>query len=114
MPGLPAALVIGAAATFVLCGDIAPEAAGPAVPSVRIETMGFTECTALVDEIAQEMDVDTTDLVRTADLWLSRLDAADGVLVVSCSRSDETLTVLTFTGDRTAGAKSGTLRRASS
>jgi len=114
MPGLPVALVIGAAATFALCGDIAPEAAGPAVPSVRVETMAFAECTALVDEIAQEMDVDPTDLVRTADLWLSRLDAVDGVLVVSCSRSDGKLTILTFTGGRMDGAKAGAFRPASS
>jgi hypothetical protein len=114
MPGLPAALVIGTAATFALCGDIAPEAARPAVPSVRIETMPFADCTSLVEEIAQEMDVDPTDLVRTADLWLSRLDAADGVLVVSCSRSDEKLTVLTFRGDRAPGAQTGAVRPASS
>jgi hypothetical protein len=114
MPGLPAALAIGAAATFALCGDIAPEDAAPAVPSVRVETMAFAECTALVDEIAQEMDVDPTDLVRTADLWLSRLDAVDGLLVVSCSRSEGKLTVLAFKGGGMAGAKSGAFRRASS
>jgi hypothetical protein len=109
---LPAALVIGTAATFVLCGDIAPEVAGPAVPSVRVETMAFADCTALVDEIAQDMDVDPTDLVRTPDLWLSRLDAMDGVLVVSCSRPEGKLTVLTFKGG-IAGTKPGAFRRAS-
>jgi hypothetical protein len=112
MPGLPAALVIGTAATFALCGDIAPEVAAPSVPSVRVETMAFADCTALVDEIAQEMDVDPTDLVRTSDLWLSRLDAMDGVLVVSCSRPEGKLTVLTFQNG-VAGVKPHAFRSAS-
>jgi hypothetical protein len=114
MSGLPVALAIGAAAIVVLGGgEIAPEPARPLVPALRIEAMPFAECTSLMTEIAQDMEVDPTELVRTSDLWLSRLVAADGVVVVSCSRTDGKLTILTVT-DHAVAKRSGAPTPASS
>ena len=64
------------------CGAHAEPAAG------RIATMPFSECLAIIAEVAQEMDVAPVSLVDTSDIRSVRFDASDGVVTVTCHRQD--------------------------
>ncbi len=54
----------------------------------RVATMPFSECLAIIAEVAQEMDVAPVSLVDTGDVRTVRLDASDGVVTVTCRRQD--------------------------
>jgi hypothetical protein len=54
----------------------------------RVATMPFSECLAIIAEVAQEMDVAPVSLVDTGDVRTVRFDASDGVVTVTCRRHD--------------------------
>ena len=62
-------------------------------PGVRVATMPFAECIALIDEAVQEEGVSPVQLVRTGDERAVRLDAADGFVTIACSRADNKVTL---------------------
>jgi hypothetical protein len=64
----------------------------------RTEKMPFAECLTLIDEVAEELGVDSIDLQRTGDVHSARIAAADGDVMLVCRRADQTVTLL-----RTAG-----------
>lgn len=55
---------------------------------MRVVTMPYEDCTAIIAEAAQDLDTQPVTLTDTADLTLVRIDAADGAVTVSCRRSD--------------------------
>jgi hypothetical protein len=61
--------------------------------ALRTETMTFAECISLTEEIAGERGVTVANILRTNDVWLTRLDAADGSILITCSRQDRRLTL---------------------
>jgi hypothetical protein len=64
----------------------------------RTEKMPFDQCLSLIDEVAEELGVDSIDLQRSGDVHSARITAADGHVMVVCRRADQTVTLL-----RTAG-----------
>jgi hypothetical protein len=62
----------------------------------RTEVMAFGDCLSLVDEVSAEMGVAPIVLLRTRDVWLTRLDALDGAVTITCSRPDRRVTVKRF------------------
>ena len=54
----------------------------------RVVTMPFSECLAIIAEVAQEMDVAPVSLADTGDIRTVRFDASDGVVTVTCHRQD--------------------------
>ena len=59
----------------------------------RIASMPFSECLAIIDEAAQEMDGEPVRLVSTNDKVTVRLEASDGFVTVSCDRGSERMTL---------------------
>ena len=86
------ALGLGTAVALTFCS--AGSIGSPAEPRVlRTETMTFAECISLTEEIAGERGVTVASVLRTNDVWLTRLDAADGSILMTCSRQDRRLTL---------------------
>jgi hypothetical protein len=83
----------GAATVLTLCSDFGIESIREASTDLRTETMAFADCISLIDEISDEAGVTAANILRTSDVWLTRLDAADGAVVITCSRTDSRLTL---------------------
>jgi hypothetical protein len=83
-----------AIATVAVCSTAASAEGHPR----RTEKMPFGDCLSLIDEMAEELGVDSVDLQRTSDVHSARITAADGHVLVVCRRADQTVTLL-----RTAG-----------
>jgi len=66
--------------------------------AMRAEKMPFQECLALIDEVAGEVGSGAMRLQRTRDLHSARITAADGVVTLVCSRTDQTVTLTRTTG----------------
>jgi hypothetical protein len=66
--------------------------------AMRSEKMPFRECLALIDEVAGEFGTDAMRLQRTRDLHSARIQAADGIVTLVCSRTDQTVTLSRSTG----------------
>jgi hypothetical protein len=86
------ALLIAGATAVTLCGDMGTGSIGTPSQS-RTEVMAFSDCVSLVEDISSEMGVKPVSLLRTADVWLSRLDASDGAVTITCSRPDRRVTL---------------------
>ena len=54
--------------------------------------MPFDQCLSLIDEVAEELGVDSIDLQRSGDVHSARITAADGHVMVVCRRADQTVT----------------------
>jgi hypothetical protein len=87
------AIAIGAATVLTLCSDFGIGSIRGADANLRTETMAFADCISLIDEISGEAGVTAANILRTSDVWLTRLDAADGAVVITCSRADSRLTL---------------------
>jgi len=59
----------------------------------RIASMPFSECLAIVNEAAQEVDENPVKLVNTSDVVTVRINASDGFVTVSCDRSSSKMTL---------------------
>jgi hypothetical protein len=59
----------------------------------RTEPMSFGECLALVEEVSEELGVTPVNILRTKDVWVMRVDAVDGAIVITCNRPDSRLTL---------------------
>lgn len=92
-----ATYLIGATTLVSLCGDISTGSIGRAAGS-RTETMSFSDCMALVHEISGEIGIRPVNILRTADVWTSRLDASDGAVTITCDRRENRLTLKRFPG----------------
>ena len=78
-----------AAATAVLfCAGASTEGHGR-----RMEKMPFDECLALIDEVADELGTTALDVRRTRAVHSARIEAADGHVLLVCSRVDQTVTL---------------------
>lgn len=98
-------LVAGTTA-IALCGDMGTGSIGTPSES-RTEVMAFADCVSLVEEISSEMGVKPVSILRTGDVWLTRLDADDGAVTINCSRPDRRVTLKRFaTGDAVSRAAS--------
>jgi hypothetical protein len=64
----------------------------------RSERMPFQDCLALIDEVAGEFGSGAMHVERTADLRSARIRAADGVVTLVCSRTDQTVTLTRSAG----------------
>lgn len=88
MRPLVAALLFAVAGLLVSALDARAEAA-----NTRIATMPFSECLAIISEAAQEVGEEPVKLVSSSDLVTVRINASDGFVTVSCSRSDNRMTL---------------------
>jgi hypothetical protein len=68
----------------------------------RREIMDFSQCLALIDEVAEELGSNPTSLLRTRDVRIIRIDAPDGAVILTCNRVDNTMVLA-----RKAGLRSG-------
>jgi hypothetical protein len=89
MPLSPAAVLLVPA--LILCSETPAGMIGSRVDT-RTESVPFGECIALVREVSEELGVAPVNILRTQDVWLTRLDAVDGALMITCSRPDNRLT----------------------
>ncbi len=61
--------------------------------NTRVATMPFSECLAIISEAAQEVGEEPVKLVSSSDLVTVRINASDGFVTVSCSRTDNRMTL---------------------
>jgi uncharacterized lipoprotein YmbA len=54
----------------------------------RTETMPFGQCIALVDDVAETLDANPITVLRTSDVRIVRIEAADGIVILSCNRPE--------------------------
>ena len=81
---------------IAFCGVAASAAAGER--ALRSETMPFRDCLALIDEIAAEFGGNAVRIGHTRDGRSARIEAADGVVTLACSRIEETVTLTRSAG----------------
>jgi hypothetical protein len=83
--------------TAILVGALGITVIGTAARAqsadTRIASMPYDECLSIISEAAQEMDEEPVKLVSTSDVTTVRLNASDGFVTVSCSRSDKKMTL---------------------
>jgi hypothetical protein len=83
--------------TAILVGTLGTTAIGAVARAqsadTRIASMPYGECLSIINEAAQEMDEEPVKLVSTSDVTTVRLNASDGFVTVSCSRSDNKMTL---------------------
>ncbi|HEX2554416.1 MAG TPA: hypothetical protein VHL98_12005 [Microvirga sp.] len=80
-------LVIGSLALLAVSGAQA-DASG-----MRVATVPFEECLSIIGEVAEDLGEEPVILVGTDDVRTVRIDAADGFVTVSCSRTDNRMTL---------------------
>ena len=85
--------LLAAAAAFTLCGDMGAVSVDGASRESRTEVMAFADCVSMVEEISSEMGVKPISILRTGDVWLTRIEAFDGAVTVTCSRPDHRVTL---------------------
>lgn len=77
---------------FAFSGILAALAAGSAVQAqeadTRIASMPYADCLSIIAEVSGDIDEKPVHLVDTDDLTTVRINASDGFVTVSCSRSD--------------------------
>ena len=59
----------------------------------RIAPMPFSECLAIINEAAEDVDEEPVKLVNTSDVVTVRINASDGFVTVSCDRSSNKMTL---------------------
>jgi hypothetical protein len=57
-------------------------------PLSRTETMPFGQCINLVDDVAEGLRANPVTILRTGDVRIVRIEAPDGVVVLSCNRAE--------------------------
>jgi hypothetical protein len=77
MRSLALMAVAVAAGTSARAGDAA----------MRVATMPYDDCLAIIAEAARDLDEQPVTLADTGDLVLVRLAAGDGFVTISCRRS---------------------------
>jgi hypothetical protein len=55
--------------------------------AMRVATMPYDDCLAIIAEAARDLDEQPVTLADTGDLVLVRLTAGDGFVTISCRRS---------------------------
>ncbi len=61
--------------------------------NTRIATMPFSECLSIISDASQEVDEEPVKLVSNSDVVTVRINASDGFVTMSCSRSDNKITL---------------------
>ena len=87
---------LAAAALFASSG------AASAGDRARSSAMPFSDCLALMQEIAAELGPEAMTVGRTRDVHAARIRAADGEVILGCSRTDQTVNLVQATRDRQA------------
>jgi hypothetical protein len=59
----------------------------------RTADMPYADCLSIIAEASEEVDEEPVHLVNTSDLTTVRINASDGFVTVSCSRSDNRMTL---------------------
>lgn len=72
-------------------GNGAPVAAE--IPSLRREVMPFHRCIGLIKELSDSLGATPIGVLQTRDVRIVRIEAIDGIVLVTCSRPDGTVTV---------------------
>lgn len=69
-----------------LVGDVA---ALPNRTSVsRTESMPFVQCIGLAEDVAEQLQTNPVTILRTSDVRVVRIEAHDGVVILSCNRTE--------------------------
>src|SRR4051812_47623501 len=96
-----------AAASVALCGDMGAVSVGGAPTESRTEVMAFGDCISMVEEISSEMGVKPISILRTGDVWLTRIEAFDGAVTITCSRPDRRVTLKRLRNEAAMPGRSG-------
>jgi hypothetical protein len=59
-----------------------------ATSRTRTETMPFGQCISLVDDVAVSLNANPITVLRTTDVRIVRIEAEDGVVILSCDRAE--------------------------
>lgn len=68
----------------------------------RSAAMPFSDCLALMQEVADEFGPDAMTVARTRDVHSATIRAADGDVILVCSRTDQTVTLMRTPSGREA------------
>jgi hypothetical protein len=85
--------LLAAAVAVTLCGDLGSVSVDGTPRESRTEVMAFADCVSMVEEISSEMGVRPISILRTGDVWLTRIEAFDGAVTVTCNRPDRLVTL---------------------
>jgi hypothetical protein len=86
MPLTLLGLMVVVQAPLVLAGDLAALPSGGTL--IRSEQMPFGQCIALASDVAETLDSNPVTILRTGDVRIVRIEAPDGVVILSCNRTD--------------------------
>jgi hypothetical protein len=78
---------------FAALGAFSASGAQAQLADTRIASMPFAECLSIIDEASQEVDEEPVKLVSNSDVVTVRINASDGFVTMSCSRSDNKITL---------------------
>jgi hypothetical protein len=54
----------------------------------RTETMPFGQCLGLAEDVAESLQTNPVTILRTNDVRIVRIEAPDGVVILSCNRAE--------------------------
>lgn len=87
MPALMLGLIAGLGAPLAhAVGDVAALPNRTALS--RTEPMPFRQCISLADDVAAQFQTNPVTLLRTGDVRIVRIEAPDGVVILSCNRTE--------------------------
>ena len=78
---------------FAALGAFSASGAQAQLADTRIASMPFADCLSIIDEASQEVDEEPVKLVSNSDVVTVRINASDGFVTMSCSRSDNKITL---------------------
>jgi hypothetical protein len=78
---------------FAAAGLLVTMTGSPSAADSKRVAMPFPECEGIIAEIAADVGVEPVVLASEAHLWTVRIDAADGLVTVSCNRTEGTMFV---------------------
>jgi hypothetical protein len=59
----------------------------------RREAMPFHRCVAMIKEMSESLGATPVSLLQTRDVRVMRIEATDGIVVVTCNRPDSLMIV---------------------
>jgi hypothetical protein len=92
MRTFPISLMFGVAGILAAGSVVHAEGAGS-----RTVAMPFKDCLAIMTEAAEDAETEAVHLVQSGDLRVVRINAEDGYVTISCSRTDGKMTLAKHT-----------------
>lgn len=86
---------------------LAAPGAHAADDGLRVATMPFEECLAIIDEVTHEIEVEPVVLTSSGDVKEVRVPAEDGFVTVKCERAGNRMTLTKAEAVTTAAIPEG-------